>query len=136
MKTYLTLILLMAIPCLAENKPENKSAPELQNPPVEAIQGLPAKPEIIINVLEDGAIKVEGILVTKEELLEKLRTIANMIKDQPVRIRGDRKVPYGTIVDVIDVCRKAGISNISFSTIPTKQETEQAEPSNGDKPSN
>ena len=69
MKTYLTLILLMAVPCFAENKSENKRAPERQNPPVEALHGLPEKPEIIINVLEDGAIKVEGILVTKEELL-------------------------------------------------------------------
>jgi len=79
--------------------------------------------EIIINVLADGLIRVEGLAVDRKELLEKLSNIAKQFKNQPVRIRGDGEVAYQRIVEVIDTCQKAGIWNISFATqrpTPTK----------------
>lgn len=72
--------------------------------------------EIIINVLPDGTIRVEGGTVDLTQLHSKLASIAKQFKNQPVRIRGDGKVPYQRIVEVIDTCQKAGIWNISFAT--------------------
>lgn len=72
--------------------------------------------EIIINVLADGGIRVEGLAVNRPQLLEKLSAIAKQYKNQPVRIRGDGGVAYQRIVEVIDTCQKAGIWNISFAT--------------------
>ena len=72
--------------------------------------------EIIINVLPDGSIRVEGLNVDLPQLHEKLSVIAKQFKNQPVRIRGDGKVAYQRIVEVIDTCQKAGIWNISFAT--------------------
>ena len=72
--------------------------------------------EIIINVLPDGEIRVEGASVDLIQLHEKLAAIAKQFENQPVRIRGDGKVPYQRIVEVIDTCQKAGIWNISFAT--------------------
>jgi len=72
--------------------------------------------EIIINVLADGGIRVEGLAVDRPQLLEKLSAIAKQYKNQPVRIRGDGGVAYQRIVEVIDTCQKAGIWNISFAT--------------------
>ena len=72
--------------------------------------------EIIINILADGTIKVEGGVVDLAQLLEKLASIAAQYKNQPVRIRGDGGVAYQRIVEVIDTCQKAGIWNISFAT--------------------
>ena len=72
--------------------------------------------EIIINILSDGTIKVEGGVVDLAQLLEKLASIAAQYKNQPVRIRGDGGVAYQRIVEVIDTCQKAGIWNISFAT--------------------
>jgi biopolymer transport protein ExbD len=68
--------------------------------------------EIIINVLTDGTIKVEGLSVDRQQLFDKLSAIAK----QSVRIRGDGGVAYQRIVEVIDTCQKAGIWNISFAT--------------------
>jgi biopolymer transport protein ExbD len=45
-----------------------------------------------------------------------LTRIAAVHKNQAIRIRGDGKVEYQKIVEVIDVCQKAGIPNISFAT--------------------
>ena len=72
--------------------------------------------EIIINILEDGSIKVEGVVVDLAQLHDKLKVIAVNFENQPVRIRGDGAVTYQRIVEVIDTCQKAGIWNISFAT--------------------
>lgn len=72
--------------------------------------------EIIINILEDGSIKVEGVVVDLAQLRDKLKVIAVNFENQPVRIRGDGDVTYQRIVEVIDTCQKAGIWNISFAT--------------------
>ncbi len=74
------------------------------------------KGEIIINVLKDGVIKVEGIEVDLSQLHTKLKAIAAQFENQPVRIRGDGEVSYQRIVEVIDTCQKSGIWNISFAT--------------------
>lgn len=72
--------------------------------------------EIVINILADGAIRVEGNTMDLVQLLGKLAEIAEKYENQPVRIRGDGGVPYQRIVEVIDTCQKAGIWNISFAT--------------------
>ena len=72
--------------------------------------------EIVINILADSTIRVEGTTVDLEQLLEKLTKIAKEYENQPVRIRGDGGVQYQRIVEVIDTCQKAGIWNISFAT--------------------
>lgn len=72
--------------------------------------------EIVINILADGTVRIEGGTVDLEQLLVKLAKIAGEFKNQPVRIRGDGGVAYQRIVEVIDTCQKAGIWNISFAT--------------------
>jgi biopolymer transport protein ExbD len=78
--------------------------------------------EIIINVLPDGTVRVEGLEVDLTQLHTKLSAISRQFKNQPVRIRGDGKVAYQRIVEVIDTCQKAGIWNISFATQSPKTE--------------
>ncbi len=72
--------------------------------------------EIVINILTDGTIRIEGTTVDLAQLLDKLAMIAAQFENQPVRIRGDGGVEYQRIVEVIDTCQKAGIWNISFAT--------------------
>ncbi len=72
--------------------------------------------EIVVSILADGTIRVEGATVDLPQLLVKLSNIAGQFKNQPVRIRGDGEVAYQRIVEVIDTCQKAGIWNISFAT--------------------
>ena len=72
--------------------------------------------EIIVNVRENGEVVVDKSVMDKAQLFEKLKRIAAVHKNQAIRIRGDGKVEYQKIVEVIDVCQKAGIPNISFAT--------------------
>ncbi|MEP2777155.1 MAG: biopolymer transporter ExbD [Luteolibacter sp.] len=74
------------------------------------------KGEIVINILADETIRIEGTTVDLNQLYEKLSSIAAQFENQPVRIRGDGGVVYQRLVEVIDTCQKAGIWNISFAT--------------------
>ena len=72
--------------------------------------------EIVINVRKDGTIIVENTTYTQAQLIEKLRFIASVHKDQAVILRGDEKTEYQKIMDVLNTCQKAGIWNVSFAT--------------------
>ncbi len=78
--------------------------------------------EIIVNVRVTGEVVVEGQVMSQAQLKQKLSAIAKQHQNQPVRLRGDAKCEYQTIVEVIDTCQKAGIWNISFATQRPKQE--------------
>lgn len=80
--------------------------------------------EIIVNVRADGEVIVDGQVMSQAKLKEKLAAIVSQHKNQPVRLRGDAKTEYQTIVEVIDTCQKAGIWNISFATQRPKKESE------------
>ena len=72
--------------------------------------------EIIINVRNDGSMIVDGQPLTEEEILSKLAIIVRLDENQPVRLRGDGKASWQTMVEVIDIVERAGIWNISFAT--------------------
>jgi biopolymer transport protein ExbD len=72
--------------------------------------------EIILNVRRDGALVLEGKGITEEDLLGRLTMIAEHHKDVAVILRGDRQTSYEHIVNVLDLCRQAGIWNVAFAT--------------------
>ena len=78
--------------------------------------------EIVVNVRKDGTIVVEGATMNEEQLLAKLKLIASVHKDQAVIYRGDKGSTYEHTIKVMDVCRKAGIWNVSFATRPPEDE--------------
>ncbi len=77
--------------------------------------------EIIVNVKSDGTIIVNGQDLTEEDLLVKLRNIAEVYKDQAVILRGDIKTEYEHIIRVLDTCQKAGIWNVAFAAQPPEE---------------
>ncbi|RYD45792.1 MAG: hypothetical protein EOP83_30710 [Verrucomicrobiaceae bacterium] len=84
----------------------------------------PAKKEILIGAKGDGSIHVDGQKVTLEELPGTLKKLTGQDKASRIRIRGDAKVTYKRIVEVIEACQKAELWNISFSTERPEKENE------------
>lgn len=72
--------------------------------------------EIIINVREDGSTFVNGELVDEEGLFSNLSAITRVDRDQPIRVRGDANTDFQYVVEVMDICTRAGVWNISFAT--------------------
>lgn len=71
--------------------------------------------EIVVDIAADGSVAVGKKKLTRDELSKRLADIAKVHKRQPVRLRGEAKCPYQTIVEIIDLCQKAGIWKTSFA---------------------
>ncbi|CAN5802962.1 hypothetical protein BH11VER1_BH11VER1_02770 [soil metagenome] len=74
--------------------------------------------EIVVNVKKDGSIMVEGEKLSEDQLLNKLILIASVHKDQAVILRSDENSYYKFTINVLNICQKAGIWNVSFATRP------------------
>jgi len=73
--------------------------------------------EIIVNVRKDGTIVVNQRELTFEELNTMLHRVAEIYKNQPVIIRGDKETMHMHIIKVLDICAGANIWNVSFATM-------------------
>lgn len=74
--------------------------------------------ELIINLDEKGAIFINSVERSPEELQRILGLIADAFKDQPVIVRADRRTYHEYVIQVLDICRKADIRNVAFATLP------------------
>ena len=80
----------------------------------EAPERLPG--EIIVNLAKDGAISVNSVGLSLEELGARLAKVVKFYPGQPVIIRADKEVRYETLVKLIDTCRASDIWNFSLAT--------------------
>ena len=72
--------------------------------------------EIIVNLSKDGKISVNSVALTLGDLCARLSKVAKFYPGQPVIIRADKEVRYEALVELIDMCRAAGIWNFSLAT--------------------
>ena len=72
--------------------------------------------QTVVNVRADGSIVMNRKQISLADLAEKLKQLAKLYPDYAVIVRGDQKVNYKYIVDVLDMCRAANIYNIAFAT--------------------
>ena len=80
----------------------------------EAPERLPG--EIIVNLAKDGAISVNSVGLSLEELGARLAKVAKFYPGQPVIIRADKEVRYEALIKLIDTCRASDIWNFSLAT--------------------
>ena len=72
--------------------------------------------QVVVNVKLDGTIVFNRKPISSEDLLDKLKKLSELSPNQAVILRGDQKVNYRYIIDVLDICRKANIWNVAFAT--------------------
>jgi len=72
--------------------------------------------EIIVNLAQSGEVKVNGHVLTLDDLKGRLANVAKFYPGQPVIIRADKATEYEKVVKVIDTCRAANIWNFSLAT--------------------
>ncbi len=73
--------------------------------------------EIIINIRSDGEIVVNRQRYDLDGLEQLLKRISGVFSGQAVTIRGDEAARLGSAIDVLNVCAKAKIWNVSFAAL-------------------
>jgi biopolymer transport protein ExbD len=76
-----------------------------------------APDELVINVLRDGSIVLNGHQVQRDALAAELANAARAGRQVPVTIRGDRLAHHESVVAVMDACGVAGLSNLAVGTL-------------------
>ena len=71
---------------------------------------------MIVNVKADGNVVVNRRTLTSPELQELLKGMVQLNSEQAVVIRGDEAGAYKNIVEVLNICTEAGITNVAFAT--------------------
>lgn len=78
--------------------------------------------EIFINLKADGKIVLNQREMDLPELQEVLMRVAEYYPGGAIIIRGDRDAVLGRAIAILDCCRKADISNVSFAALPPGQQ--------------
>jgi len=72
--------------------------------------------DVVINVKSDGNVVVNRRSLNTTELTDLLKGLVQLNSDQAVVIRGDEAGAYKNIVEVLNICSQAGVSNVAFAT--------------------
>ena len=75
-----------------------------------------AKRQLSITVKDDDTLFVGASVLRGEQLAGELESIHRTAPDRPVSIRGDKRVAYGKVLDVLSACRTAGFENVGLMT--------------------
>ncbi len=89
---------------------------DVELPKVSDAQPLTSRPDdLVVNVLRDGTIILDGEAYTLQRLEQRLRQARQNYPDQAVVIRGDAEGRYQAIMDVLAACHRAKILHISLA---------------------
>lgn len=72
--------------------------------------------QTVLNVKFDGSVVWNRKVVSPTELSARLQELARIYPDYAIILRGDERAAYRAIVNVLDICRRAGIWNVAFAT--------------------
>jgi biopolymer transport protein ExbD len=76
----------------------------------------PPTDDIVISVLGDGTVRLNDETVAIADLSNRLRDVFRIAADHVVFVRGDRKLDFEQIADVIDIAKGAGLDRIALIT--------------------
>ena len=82
------------------------------------------KPEerVVLTVERDRRVYVDKDLISLAQLPQKMDALRRKNPDVSVFLRADQDVPYGTVVQVMDSIKKAGIVKLGMVTDPVVEE--------------
>jgi biopolymer transport protein ExbD len=72
--------------------------------------------QTVLNVKLDGKVVWNRKEISLQELEPRLKDLARLYPDYAIILRGDERASYKAIVNVLDICRDAGIWNVAFAT--------------------
>lgn len=111
---FLTLVFFMTISVLSQMETElNISVPKTKV----AAEPTRSAGDIIINITKEGQFVVNQKALNLAALEDMLRRVAELFPNQQVIIRADEDTYHKFVVQVLDVCARVNIWDISFSTV-------------------
>jgi biopolymer transport protein ExbD len=77
-----------------------------------------SKGGMTISITGNGRIYVDETALSLSEFRAQFRALVSRKTEQGVYIRGDQHADYGIVAQVLDVVKKAGVTNVALVTEP------------------
>lgn len=90
---------------------------EVALPQAEA-EALPMRVDdpLILSVNRDGLVYVQDEPIHPSQLIERLRPLIEARGDDTVFLKGDRELPYGIVMEVLDILHDGGVQHVGMVT--------------------
>jgi biopolymer transport protein TolR len=96
--------------------------------PTSASNTIKAEERVVLTIERDRRIYLDKDQVAPVQLEPRLRAVKARNAEVSVYLRADRDVPYGTVVQVMDEVKRAGIEKLGMVTDPMAAEHVAEEP--------
>jgi len=84
--------------------------------PTARVSEMKEEERITLSVTRDSRIFLNNKQVPREKLEAQLKALAGVGKERVVYFRGDARVPYGLVIDVMDAIKSSGIETVGMIT--------------------
>jgi biopolymer transport protein ExbD len=74
----------------------------------------PPRP-LVVSVMADGRLELDGKSLTETELTQKLAAARTPLTEPTVVIHGDAKCPFQHVASALGACRQAGVSELGIT---------------------
>jgi len=106
----LLIISMLAAPMLQKGIP-------LELPATETAQDI-KDPRTVVSLDRDGRLRINDQPVHPDLLERRMKALASGGSSETVFLRADKLIPYGEVLHVMDLIRKAGVTRIALVTVP------------------
>ncbi|MEO6322102.1 MAG: biopolymer transporter ExbD [Polaromonas sp.] len=116
--TPLVDVMLVLVVIFIITAPLLVSTIRLDLPRTDAAKAIDAPRFVTLVISKSGQVFLNDKPLPLDELTRNLTQTASQNPDTEVQLRADEAVPYGTVVEVMGVAQKAGLSRIGFVAEP------------------
>ncbi len=71
---------------------------------------------LVLSINRDGIVYVQDDPVHPTQLVERLQPLIAARSGEAVFLKGDRELPYGKVIEVLDLLHRGGITDIGMVT--------------------
>ena len=107
----LLIISMLAAPMLQKGIP-------LDLPETETSKDI-TDPRTVVSMDRDGRLRLNDQPVHEDLLVSRMKALASGSPGDTVFLRADKLMPYGEVLHLMDLIRKAGVTRVALVTVPS-----------------
>ena len=88
---------------------------DIQLPDTKAAEVAQKTQQYVIEISQQGALRLDGQAVRLEELTQQLQVSRGTGQQRSVIIRADKRLPYGQVITILGLVRQANIRDIAVA---------------------
>ena len=76
---------------------------------------------MVLSINRDRLVYIKDVPVHPSQLVERLTPLLAARPDRQIFLKGDREIPYGLVMEVLDILHEAGFNEVALVTQPKEK---------------